>query len=58
MCDADGPFDVVVLDMALSQLVLALMQVSLSCLVCDIVSRHAYCLRHDLLRFSSGCEAW
>lgn len=27
-CDADGPYDVVILDMALSQLVLALMQVS------------------------------
>lgn len=28
LCDAEGPFDVVILDMALSQLVLALMQVS------------------------------
>ena len=30
MCDAEGPYDVVILDMALSQLVLALMQVSIS----------------------------
>ena len=30
MCDAEGPYDVVILDMALSQLVLALMQVSTS----------------------------
>ena len=29
MCDAEGPYDVVILDMALSQLVLALMQVSI-----------------------------
>ena len=27
LCNADGPYDVVILDMALSQLVLALMQV-------------------------------
>ena len=32
MCDAEGPYDVVILDMALSQLVLALMQVSSSSL--------------------------
>ncbi len=30
LCDADGPYDVVILDMALSQLVLALMQVGLT----------------------------
>jgi hypothetical protein len=33
LCDADGPYDVVILDMALSQLVLALMQVRCSVVV-------------------------
>ena len=31
LCDCDGPFDVVILDMGLTQLVLALMQVSHTC---------------------------
>ena len=30
MCNAEGPYDVVIPDMALSQLLLALMQVSIS----------------------------
>jgi hypothetical protein len=33
LCDADGPYDVVILDMALTQLVLALMQVRCSLIV-------------------------
>lgn len=37
MCDAEGPYDVVILDMALSQLVLALMQVSFFfCPTCNL----------------------
>lgn len=31
LCDCDGPFDVVILDMGLTQLVMALMQVSKMC---------------------------
>jgi len=36
LCDADGPYDVVILDMALSQLVLALMQVRRNVVVVTI----------------------
>ncbi len=36
LCDADGPYDVVILDMALSQLVLALMQVRYSLIVVTV----------------------
>lgn len=36
LCNADGPYDVVILDMALSQMVLALMQVRRSVVVVTV----------------------